>query len=115
MLVEDTHPLIHQTRKPVLRQNSFPEVDIQDNEFVPQFWLCWEGAVRPDMDEVCEVELVPFEDLQQRLREDPDSFTPWALEEFEYFFRRVVPHLSGDCRSLDEEFQLDCEEDVQTY
>jgi isopentenyl-diphosphate Delta-isomerase len=50
---------------------------MQENEYVYVFFGKLAGELRPDPAEVAEVELVPLDEVQRRIRKTPEAFTYW--------------------------------------
>lgn len=59
-----------------------PEISVKDYEFVESYSLeGYDGPVMYNSEEVSEVAWVSIPEVAQRMKNQPDDFTPWFLNE----------------------------------
>lgn len=61
-------------------QLDLPELDIKDYELQQSFRGAFDGQLRLDESEVCEIDAVALFDIAASFRERPSDFTPWFRE-----------------------------------
>ena len=54
-----------------------PELELKDYELQQSFRAVFDGALRPDSSEVCEIDTLVLPDLTAAFGERPNDFTPW--------------------------------------
>lgn len=61
-----------------------------ENEFCPVFTARLSADVRPDADEVAELEWVALADLSDLLTSQPDQYSPWLREQWPQLMTRLA-------------------------
>ena len=61
-------------------QLDLPEQGIKDYELQQAFRGIFDGELRPNGNEICEIDILALADLSGSFRERPNDFTPWFRE-----------------------------------
>ena len=68
---------------------------MHENEFVYVYFGGLTSRPKPHPDEIAEIELLPFDEIRQRLKREPDSFAVW----FRHYFRHHHADISRLART----------------
>lgn len=80
----DVHGVVLQPLLDVRRAtHRQPELGVCDRELQQSFRARYDGPVRADPAEVAEVVWIRLPELAERVRTEPDQFTPWFLAELD--------------------------------
>ena len=66
-------------------RNEFPELGIKDFELQQAYRGTFEGTMHLDADEVSQVRLFTLEELVKTVENEPETFTPWFLDDLTEF------------------------------